>query len=474
MEATVRVGRAGTVTIGRRPAAPAGSGLVLLAGVDVHVDPSAPDDPPFALVHDTAEAEAGLRALYGAEVADAVRGAGGGADQESAPGSTSPTVEVVPGRAAGPTRRMGLVRWLEAFSPDDLPGTLLDLEFGAAAGQLDHLLAATDLDEAADRLRRRAATAAALARRLRTEGAGSAPAGLADLLAMALPAAAAVVPLDDPAADDVAHEVELAAALRALGAGGILLDWDALAAEPGIAHREPVGTGSRAAPRELLDVDRTDSVDWWQVPRGLLRTDEDTVTWRLTGGGSLVRVAVAATTRAPAAALGFRLYSDAWPVPIAVGALRLSADGRAFEGAAPVHGEPTGLLVLDVHDPTAGRPARLGADRTSARATRWAARGISALRLGSSGQVALDEAAHLFGRVAHEHRRPTDRRRAARRGARCRAVEEAAEARLSGIVAEQARSDLGPDDRRPPDLSAAGWRPLAAETALGADGRWRG
>jgi hypothetical protein len=485
MEVTVRAGRAGTVVVGRRPAAPAGSGLVLLAGVDVHVDPSAPDEPPFALVHDTAEAEAGLRALYGAEVADAVRAAEGGADAgRAASESAGAPIAVVPGRAAAPTRRMGLVRWLEAYSPDDLPATLLDLEFGAAAAELDHLLADTDADEAADRLRRRAGTAAALARRLRAEGARDAPAGLADLLAAALPATAAVVPLDDPAADDVAHEVELAAALRALGAAGLVPDWDSLTSRPGVALRIPVGAGWRNAPPELLDVDRTASVDWWQVPRGLLRTDEDTITWRLTEGGTAVQVAVVAAVRAPAAVLGFRLHSDAGPMPVAVGALRLSADGRVFEGAAPVHGEPTGLLVLDVHDPAAGRPARLGADRTSARATRWAARGISAVRLGSSALEAIDEAAHLFERVAGEHRRPADRRRAARRGARCRAVEQTLLGQLGELTAEDVRagppgsdvqpSDLQPSDLRPPDLRAASWRPLVAEVALAADRGWWG
>ncbi|MCW2502979.1 MAG: hypothetical protein JWO79_1263, partial [Actinomycetia bacterium] len=372
MDVTVRAGRAGTVLVGPRPAAPAGTGVVLVTGAEIYVDPTAPDDLPFALVHDVDEAEAAMHAVYGSAVAATVLEVA-----ESRTNTLAPLADL-PGLAAELVRRIGLVRWLETHSPDELPQGLLDLEFGSASCALDDLLADPEREDAEARLLRRAGLAVRLSRRLRDSGGPPAPSGLAALLVDALPWVHRVVPYSSPDFDDVLHEVELAAALRELAPDGAVFDWDALAEAPGVGGRELATSRSRSAgrPRDL-EVPRRASVDWWQVPRGVLRTAEDTVEWQLTDGATRVAVTVAATPGAPAAALAFRLFAGDLPVPIAVGALQLTDDGAAFRGSAPLHGTPAGELTLDVHDPTARRPARLGADRAIAQAVRWAARGIT-------------------------------------------------------------------------------------------------
>ncbi|MCW2501738.1 MAG: hypothetical protein JWO79_22 [Actinomycetia bacterium] len=92
------------------------------------------------------------------------------------------------------------------------------------------------------------------------------------------------------------------------------------------------------------------------------------------------------------------------------------------------------------------------------------------MRLGAVAAAvdALDESALLFERVADEHGRAAEQQRATRRAARCRTVQ------IAVLPVELPASPaVAPSDVRVPDLAGPGWRPLAAESALGADPVWR-
>lgn len=459
----VRPGPSGTVLVGLRPPAPTGTGMVQLAGADVHVDPTAPDDPPFALVHDPDDGVA-LAALYGDAVADAVGLVAGGGDPVS--------VDAVEGPAAAAVRRLALVSWLERCSPDGLSAALLDAEAGAAAAGLDDLLDACELTAGRDRLLRSAPEVVRLARSIR-EAIVPPPAGVVTTIAASLRHTLDLLPPGDPLTDDVEHEIASAGATGVSPPEGGTVDWDALIRSPELGTRVLVD-GLRSVLRD--GEARRDSVDWAQIPRGLLGTGEDTVTWRLLDGGDRVAVSVPALPGLDGGArLAFRLQASTHPLPIAVGALRLGPDLDRFDGTAQVHGTPSGDLVLDVYDPRTARPALTGADRISARAGRWAARAVTALRLAGAAaddaaSDALDEAAIQFDRVAMAHPVRAARDRARRQAARCRAVEDAVRERAGDPYPfddEPVLPPVGPADVRRPDLSGPGWRPSAAEEALG-------
>ena len=158
--------------------------------------------------------------------------------------------------------------------------------------------------------------------------------------------------------------------------------------------------------------------------------------------------------------------------------------GLSRHGAAG--GALLGRTTLDVHDPHHARAPRLGSDRHTAQAIRWAARAITALRIGGptadqTAQAALQEAARLFMRVRTRHPRREQQQLAERRQARCYAVLRAVQLRRGD---DRQASDLarrwgastavrGEADVRPPDLTGPGWLPLAAENALAADPGWR-
>jgi hypothetical protein len=480
MDIPIRLDDDGTLLIGTPPAAPAGAGHVLLRGAEVFLDPTAPDDPPYVVVHHLDDAATALELLHGAEVAAAAGRVADGAPEES------PTVE--PGLAAAAIRELTVVRWLETHSPDLLPAGLLDLGFGTAAAGLDDLLAQVEEEDATRRLVHRAGLVVDLARRLR-DGDTPAPAGLAALVDAALPAVSAVLPFDSPHLDDLTHEEQLARALRALG-DGTRLNWSQLASLPGIGDRT-VEAATSGGFRSVTVEERLASVDWHQVPRGLLDTAEETVTWSVSPGAPpLVTVSVRAVAGAPPFdGLAFRLYGSGVPLPIAVGRLSLAPGGDAFTGTAPLVGAATDPMTLDVHDTRGGNRPRLGMDRTTAQGVRWAARAVTALRLGGpsgdadrAARAAVQQAARLFRQVGarhpDSHQQELARRRRVRSFALLRAVllrgprSDRPEAEQLAESWGTAVDPIRDADVVPPDLSGAGWTAVAAETALGADPRW--
>jgi hypothetical protein len=363
---------------------------------------------------------------------------------------------------------------------------LLDVEFGTAAATVSDLLAELEEAEGKRRLIRHAGLIAELARRLRDGGPPPPPIGLAALIGAAVPAVHAVLPFNSSHADDLIHEEELARALTTLRVGA-RLDWTELTTLPGIGDRSIAGA-VRAGP--LVTDERVTSVDWYQVPRGLLDTAEDTVNWSLsTIGEPSVAVSVRAVAGARASdRLAFRLCAGGMPLPIAIGRLRLSADGSAFTGTAPVLGLAHDPLTLDVHDVLDTRLPRLGMDRITAQALRWTARAVTALRLGGpstaadrTARGAVQEAARLFRRVGARHPHAEQQELARRRRARCFALLRSillrdGEDREAAQLAERWGSPAGAIheiDVAPPDLSGPGWAALTAENALAADTAWQ-
>ena len=467
------------VLVGASPAAPAGAGLVRLDGADLLLDSTAPDEPPHLRVFDLDDALTAVELLHGPAVAAAAERVADGGPAEAVPVDT-----VAEGGVAAVVRELALLHWLERHSPDLLPAGLLDLGVGTAAAVLDDLLADGERADAADRLRRRAGLVVELSGLLR-DAPSPPPAGLGALVDAAVTATAAVLPHDSPLHDALTHETELARAVHALG--GVRPDWTVLTSMPGVGDRLVAGAvHAGRGDDDDEDERRVASVDWLQVPRGVLDTAEGTVNWSLSDGA--VTVAVRALPGgAPATGLAFRLYGGALMLPIAAGGLRLAPGGTEYVGSAVLHGPPVGALTLDVHDPVSARPPRLGEDRATAEGLRWAARAVTALRLaGPSGAAdpaargAVTQAARLFRRVAAGHPRAAQQELAARRQARCYALLRAVLGRTGDRELPRldarwgtARPPIEEVDVTPPSLTGAGWTALPVENALGSAPQWR-
>jgi hypothetical protein len=457
------------VLIGPPPAGPAGVSVIGIEGGDVHVDPAAPDETLHVVLHEPALAAPAVAALYGPAVAAAVGELGDDALIAAAE----------PGPLDAPLRRLALCRWLATQSPDQLPEPLLDIERGVAGAAAE--LAEDLTEEATQLLIARAGLIARLSRQLREPDMPEPPVGLAALLIDAVPAALEVVEVGSATYGELEHEQELAVAVRHLGLPS--LTWDDVAALPLLGGRTLAG--ARHAGDDAEDVEQRASVDWLQVPRGVLATDEDTVRW--TRSGPEVTVSVRAAHGAPDyAGLGFRVYAEGMPLPVARGVLRRSRDGVLFAGSAPLPDSTVAALTVDIYDRTDTRPPRLGVTATVARAQRWATRAVSLVRLGApdrqSGLVAaaaLNEAGSLYGAVVDQHPNAAHRARARRRQARCAGLQRAVLTRIGSMRQADAIgrrwSVDGPVtelDVAVPDLAGPGWEPTVAEQAVAVDPIW--
>lgn len=469
MDLTIRRDEDAAVLVGAPPAAPAGAGRLLLAGAEVYVDPTAPDLPPPLVVHDLDAAYAALELLHGAPVAAAAARVGAGGPAETASASAGP--------AAAPVRELCLLRWLEANSPDQLSRPVLDLEFGVAAAAAADVLAESEEQAARHRLLRHTPLTVALAERLGDPVA--VPTRLRALVGAALAATAAALPLGSPH-ERAVHDEWAVDRWRRASDEELRLSWPQLRLRPELGRRDLVAAmdGDPGDPARGVG-----SVDWQQVPRGLLDTAEDTVSWELDAAG--IRVAVRARP-GPAAEgadrLAFRVYDAGTPFPVALGRLRPSDDGRLYTGSAPLLGPTPTDVTVDVHDTRIAGPPRVGLDGVTATGLRWAARAVSALRLAAptadadrpAGR-ALQQAERLFARVADGAPAGLLASTARRRQARCAALRLAVLRRADPAGAERlaavwaaAAPPVRPADREPPDLAGPGWRPLAVEAALGA------
>lgn len=468
----VRRGPDGAVLVGPVPACPAGRVVVGVPGGEVHLDPAAPDGPPLAVLREPEEAGTVVAELFGPEAPPAVR-------------LGDATLLWTPGPGWDAVRRAGLSRWLHRHAPDVLSETLLDLEFGVAASAVE--LSDDELADAATLLGDRAGAVVRLSRLLREPGRPDPPSGVPELLAAAADAALEQAALDATTAADLEHERELAAALTRFGGSGSTIDWTALAAIPEVGGRELAGAG--AAGGEPGSGEFRGSVDWYQVPRGVLDTTELTVTWTL--DGDVLEVSVLARPGGPDhGGLAFRVYAPDDPFPLGRSALRRSPDGTRFRGRTVLRATTAaaGRLSVDVFDATDRRRPRLGVEAVRARAVRWSTRAVTLVRLAGTGvraddvaAEALHEAEALYDEVAEDHRDEEHRDAAQRCAARCAGLRRAVllrdgqERQATAIGREwtDVEAPVMAADVAVPDLDGAGWRPLAAEHALRSDEVWR-
>ena len=494
----------GEVVLGTLPAAPAGVVTVPLPSATAYVDPTAPESLPAVVVGDEMEAADALDALFGTEVARRAFAA-------TEPGELVPALRT---EAVDRLVRYALRAWLWSTGTLPVDRRTLGVERALAADGVEDLLDpdAEEVPGVADL----APVAVALARTLARAGDDEAWPGLAGLVDDLLATVRGQLTVDDPMAEPVTHEAEVRAALERFGAAS--LDWDRWAAlletarPPTAIH---AGPDSSAWPAEGVT-----GLDWAFVPAGVLDRGEDAVRWRTSAGrDGEVRVSVAVradpwptasaglarlvseepgATAAlarlsglePAPELRFRLYVPGFSLPVADGALARTPDGRSWRGEAevPARMMAPGPVQVLVHG--AGRRARPRSrvQRTAAEAMRWAARGLSLLRVslvaGSDPREGLrtgvrepwERARELYASVAETD--SPEAGLALRQQARCAAVvlayvEATGETRTRRLRAELAALEphVEPGDVAVPDLADRAWAATVAEAGLLARGR---
>lgn len=379
----------GIVRIGDVAPAPAGFVSLSVAGGTVTVDPTRPSAAPTCVISDLDAAQPTLELLYGSPVAAAV------AREASDPAGSPPRVDVDDSIERDVLVRLGHVRWCQLHSPLPLDPTLLQLEEISLAGALPEGI--LDDDPAwSDEL---AILGEALLAFTADQRALPAVSGLEDLILAVLELMATRLPVADPLAGVAAER------LRSWAPRGR----DEAAAEAALAHwaaqLQPAGAAFAGGTSALFA--GTSTVDWLDVPPHHLSTEERNVHWSATLAGHRAQVSVAADVaprtrplpglELPPARLADRLAFDGHltglPFPVVTGALRLDPLSGAWVGETDVVGKRADLLedgieagkVFDVRvrglDPGPRRSP------TYAEAERWSARGVSAARLHSLGEV---------------------------------------------------------------------------------------
>ena len=320
--------------------------------------------------------------------------------------------------------RLGELGWLESWSPDALDPVLLDLEIGRAAAEAD--LAVDGEEIAHERLTARISELLTLAERIRGPETLPTHPAVRKLVRDALRLSYESMTPTDAWFDDIEHEHELAAMVTAAGEGP--LDWDDRRLLPDIStvlletralaraeHADATGHD-----RNRTTLSGHSSVDWRQVPRGLLDTAESTIAWDLDVRAGSIEVSVKAANRPPSRAtigqgqLAFRVLAPDGSL-LGLGPLTLVAAEGALVGRSRV--AETTQLEVDVFDPRLIQPPRVGPAAAVAAAERWSARAISLLRIAVGAGLAdsLDRSIELLqyaGRMTElaTSRAPADER----------------------------------------------------------------
>jgi hypothetical protein len=407
--------------------------------------------------------------------------------------------------------RHGMLQWLWTTGALPLDRSALALEAAVAADAVADILA-PDLDATsrpADLLAV-APLALALARRLRSAGDEEAWPGLPSLLDEALAALRRRLPVGDPLGPAIEHEAELRSAIRSLRLDR--LDWTAwddllAAARPRAAEH--------AGSMRVLAGHGISSIDWAHVPPGVVDAAEGTVEWWLrpisegrarlsievpayrgpTATGGLARLladdpdATKVLVRlrgGQAPGLRFKVYSTTFPLPLVEASLEVSADGRRWLGSVEVSGRAlaTGSIVVDVYGAGLRARPRRGAAAVTAEATRWAARGLSLLRLALAApdrprdgvRDPLERARQLFATVAEVG--GVDAELATCQQARCLALTIGYLELIGETRTRRLRDNLDDllervpsRDAAIPDFRSAAWLPTVSERGLLAEGR---
>lgn len=483
---------------GAQPAGPAGLEQIDVDGGVVWVDPTSPDAPPAGQLNAGGrDGELTREALVGPDTPGAM------APAASAENAQPPTAWTP---AARDVARLGVLRWLRTWSPEPVDGYLLAVEETMLLARLAGLV--PDGDEVALSLWHRHGDE--LLRYATADPADRQ--GLPGLRELAFRAARSwwdLVDVTDP------REPDLAEAVRELGppradelSGPIAPLWPDWSAETVRADAVLSGVhrGAERSADPSVDardaVTGIDSVDWWQVPSGVLAPGEDTVAWtaRAVGADAArldVRVSRDDRHRDPVSQLGeppsllARVHlGPAGRLPIEV-PLRADRDDYVGSAVLPVPVSVlSGTTVVDVVAPGTGRASRLGPDRVRARAHRWAVRAVTRLRLAAWGRTMDDTTPAESARRAIQRGvadlrtlESTEGRSGARdltrrQRARMQALDVAClrllgdldEARATeALLVHEAASVSSPvtqHDVAVPDLAAPGWRLTVAERGM--------
>lgn len=397
----------GAVMIGEEPVAPAGAVTLDILGATLDFDPSRPDRLPSCLVAEPDIAVPVLEQIFGNTLAAGVldRALQRNDDVVSRPVVGQPALVLL--------TRLAEVRWCQRHAALSLDPGLLLLEELTLVAMLRGIL---DVDES---------WAAELFQLL--EALMARPAAVHAAVAQPAVKALLIEALDI-----------LVAELSPLSTDhGKAVAWAHTFEEP-----VPPAAGPVTVP-ELLKQLRpelalaagasptsgTSTVDWRDVPLGLLSRREGNVRWRMEqseGGGRVTATAEGAGDvfrllgEVPTLTGGmfFDVLSAEWPLPIASGRLSPEPDGHDWSGAVELSAAQAALLrrlteeapCLEVRVRGAN-PEPQGNARV-AEAERWCARAVSALRLRNilaseellgSAESALEHAAMLWesaGRAA--------------------------------------------------------------------------
>ena len=374
----------GPVQVGTGGPAPAGNVTLPLRTVVVVVNPAEPEEAPCCLVADVDESQEELADLYGGATAGlASRAAGWDGPGRVGKLPLAPDDEDM----AEAVARLGVVRWLQEWSPLPLDWRLLRLEELTLVTSLTGRLA----DEP-DRLPELAELCRYFHEHLDEEE--FAP--LTGLLGDALEQVANRFPLSGESGD---------------WARQLLATWPPgeETTSPGRLDVELIGRFTpelalAAGPERWGKLAESATVDWEQLPRGWVATGENNARWVLdldVEGKIHCAVAVDGPQEvrwfggvswgrelSEDDRLGFDLFSGDAPEPVLSGELGYDPRTRGWAGSVTGTAAQTARLKQG-REAGAGRSLRVRRDTTlretfapvAAAARRWSVRGVSALRL---------------------------------------------------------------------------------------------
>lgn len=390
----------GAIMVGDEPIAPAGAVTLNVLGAILDFDPSRPDRLPSCLVADPGIAVPVLEQLYGDAVAGEVMNRAFQHDEETV------ICPVVRQPSLGTLIRLAEIRWYQRNAAIPLDPSLLLLEEMTLLAELRGIIE-TDEDWVGELHR---LLGAFMARPQAVRSALEKPEVRALIIA-ALDVLAAESPLiGDERVTAIAwiHSMERESIkpVRLTSTS----DWTG-------QLRPELALAAGGSPYQ-----GTSTVDWHDVPLGLLSRREDNVRWRtvlnnaeravtasVEGVGHMFRLL--GEMPAPPGGMFFDLTSTGWPMPLATGELALDEDGQQWSGKAAMSVEQAVLLDrlvdegahLDVRvRGSFPEPLR---DPRVAEAERWSARAVCALRLRNavggqkllgSAEASLEQAANLW------------------------------------------------------------------------------
>ena len=398
LEVLIRHVGFGAVMIGEEPVAPAGAVTLDILGATLDFDPSRPDRLPSCLVADPGLAVPVLEQLYGDAVADEVL------ERARHRDDTAVTRPVVAQPSLALLTRLAENHWCQRNAALSLDPALLLLEERTVLAELRGIVE-TD-DEWLAELHQLLGTL--MSRPVAVRAAMAQPAVRA-LLTRALDILIAETsPLSDSHTTAVTWERSIEPETATPRLSGVV-DWAGqLRPELALAAGGGAVTG-------------TSTVDWQDIPLGLVSRCEGNVSWQVQRSDGAGRVTATVEgvgevfrllgeVPSPPEGLVFDVVSPEWPVPIATGGLTRS-DDRQWSGAAELSGGQVTLLNrllgdcarLDVRVRRAApSPSR---NPLVAEAERWCARAVCALRLRNvvaagdllgSAEAALEQAVNLW------------------------------------------------------------------------------